>query len=243
SMIDPDGNAACGISSPHTWITVYDDNDRVTENRDPLVHSAFTGYDGAGNRTSATDRNGNITTYTYDGAARLLNVKQKPDPVGQPSLVYTTIVTTRDGNGNATQVTQDQQGAGGANTVVTDYAYDEINRLTSTTTHPTAVLNLTTSYKLDHNGNVLERTAGDGVKTTYTYDSFSRLSTVAAPGLSTITYTYDELSHRNKMIDVTGTSTYTYDGLGRLKTANQPNGNLVYDYDLDSNRTLLTYPT
>jgi len=243
SMIDPDGTAACEVSSPHTWITTYDPNDRVTENKDPLLHSAFTGYDGAGNRTSATDRNGNITTYTYDGAARLLNVKQKPDPVGQPSLVYTTTVTTRDGNGNATQVTQDQQGAGGANTVVTDYGYDEINRLTSTITHPTAVLNLTTGYKLDHNGNVLERTAGDGVKTTYTYDALSRLSTVAAPGLSTITYGYDELSHRKQMIDGTGTSTYTYDGLGRLKTANQPNGNLVYDYDLDSNRTLLTYPT
>ncbi len=241
-MIDPDGSAACGVSSPHTWITVYDDNDRVTENRDPLVRSAFTGYDGAGNRTSATDRNGNITTYTYDGAARLLNVKQKPDPVG--GLVYRTTVTVRDGNGNATQVTQDQQGSGGTNTVITDYAYDEINRLSSTTTHPSVdIPNLITSYKFDHNGNVLERTAGDGVKTTYTYDALSRLSTVAAPGLSTITYKYNEVSSRKEMTDGTGTSTYTYDGLGRLKTANQPNGNLVYDYDLDSNRFLLTYPT
>jgi RHS repeat-associated protein len=244
SMIDPDGSAACGVVSPHTWITTYDPNDRVTENKDPLTHSAFTGYDGAGNRTSATDRNGNITTYKYDDAARLLNVKQKPDPVGQPSFVYTTTVTVRDGNGNATQVTQDQQGAGGANTIVTDYGYDEINRLSSTTTHPSVALpNLVTSYKLDHNGNVLERTAGDGVKTTYTYDALSRLSTVAAPGLSTIAYKYNEVSSRKEMTDGTGTSTYTYDGLGRLKTANQPNGNLVYGYDLDSDRTLLTYPT
>ncbi|HEY6202469.1 MAG TPA: RHS repeat-associated core domain-containing protein [Candidatus Limnocylindria bacterium] len=243
SMIDPDGSAACGVSSPHTWITTYDPNDRVTENKDPLTHSAFTGYDGAGNRTSATDRNGNITTYAYDGAARLLNVKQKPDPVAQPSLVYTTTVTQRDANSNATQVTQDQQGAGGANTIVTDYGYDEIDRLTSATTHPTAVLNLTTSYVFDHNGNTTRRTTADTVQTNYQYDALNRLKQVSATGLSTITYSYDELSHRKQMIDGTGTSTYTYDGLGRLKTANQPNGNLAYDYDLDSNRTLLTYPT
>jgi RHS repeat-associated protein len=244
SMIDPDGSAACGVVSPHTWITTYDPNDRVTENKDPLTHSAFTAYDGAGNRTSAADRNGNITTYTYDAAARLLNVKQKPDPAGQPGLVYTTTVTTRDGNGNATQVTQDQQGGGGTNTVITDYAYDEINRLSSTTTHPSVdIPNLVTSYKFDHNGDVLERTAGDGVKTTYTYDALSRLRAVAAPGLSTIAYHYDELSRRDQMTDGTGSSGYTYDGLSRLKTANQPNGNLVYGYDLDSNRTLLTYPS
>jgi YD repeat-containing protein len=91
--------------------------------------------------------------------------------------------------------------------------YDDINRLTSFTTHPSvAIPNLTTSYNLDGNGNVEERTAGDGVITTYTYDALSRLSTVAAPGLATITYTYDELSHRKSMTDVTGLSTYTYDG-------------------------------
>ncbi|MDP9281379.1 MAG: DUF6531 domain-containing protein, partial [Chloroflexota bacterium] len=231
SMIDPDGSAACGVVSPHTWITTYDPNDRVTEVKDPLTHSAFTGYDGAGNRTSATDRNANVTTYAYDAAAQLLNVKQKPDPAGQPSLVYTTTVTTRDGNGNATQVTQDQQGTGGANTVVTDYGYDEINRLTSMTTHPTAVLNLTTSYLLDHNGNTTRRTTADTVQTNYQYDALNRLKQVSAAGLSTIAYTYDELSHRKTMTDGTGPSTYTYDGLGRLTQAVQPNGTLGYGYD------------
>src|SRR5439155_11497149 len=128
----------------------------------------LTGYDGAGNRTSITDRNGNVTIHTYDGAARLATVKQKPDPVGNPTLVYTTTVV-RDGNGNATQITQGNQ-------VVTDYGYDALNRPTSFTTHPSGTQSLTTSYVLDGDGNSTQRTSGDGVQTGYQYDALSRLT-------------------------------------------------------------------
>lgn len=244
SMVDPDGYSPTLDPSHHTWITAYDENDRITESRDPLNHSMFTSYDGAGHRLTLTDRDGNVTTYAYDGAAQLASSTQKPDPVGNPTKVYTTAVT-RDGNGNATQVTQDSQGAAGAVTVVTDYGYDAINRLTSVTTHPSAGANLTTTYTLDGNGNATARTSADvpPVVTTYVYDEMSRLSTVSATGLSTITYGYDELSHRTSMIDGTGTSTNSYDGLGRLTQAVQPNGTLGYGYDLDSNRITLTYPT
>lgn len=234
TMVDPDGYYPTVDPSHHTWTTVYDENDRVTQTTDPLSHTTLTSYDGGGNRLTATDRDGNVTTYAYDGAARLLNVKQKPDPVGQPALVYTTTVV-RDGDGNATQVTQ-------GNNVVTNYAYDDINRLTSFTTHPTGVLNLTTSYVLDGNGNPTQRTTADTVQTNYQYDALSRLKQVSATGLTTIGYGYDELSHRTSMTDGTGSSTYSYDGLGRLTQAVQPNGTLGYGYDLDSNRTTLTYP-
>src|SRR2546428_10357773 len=44
------------------------------------------------------------------------------------------------------------------------------------------------------------------------------------------------------MCDGTGSTTYSYDGLSRLTQAAQPNGTLAYGYDLDSNRTTLTYP-
>ena len=236
TMIDPDGYAVGGVPAQHTWTTVYDENDRVKQTTDPLGHSAFTDYDGAGNRTSATDLNSNVTSYDYDDAARLQFVTQKPDPVLNPTLEYTTSVD-RDLNGNATAVTQ-------ANGVLTDYGYDAMNRLTSVTTHPTGVLNLTTSYVLDGNGNATTRTTGDGVATTYVYDELSRLATVSSSGLPTsIGYVYDELSRRTTMTDGTGTSTYSYDGLGRLTQAIQPNGTLSYGYDLDSNRTTLTYPT
>ncbi len=60
---------------------------------------------------------------------------------------YTTTVTG-DANGNTTSVTQ-------ANGVTTDYAYDVLDRLASTTTHPDAQTNPVTCYVLDGNGNVL----------------------------------------------------------------------------------------
>src|ERR671930_1566172 len=82
----------------------------------------------------------------------------------------------------------------------------------------------------------------DNVTTSYSYDALSRLATVAATGLSTISYGYDELSHRSSMSDGTGSSTYSYDGLGRVTQATQPNGTIAYGYDLDSNRTTLSYP-
>ncbi|TMC51661.1 MAG: RHS repeat protein, partial [Chloroflexi bacterium] len=242
TMVDPDGYASGGIPSEHTWTTVYDENDRVTEVRDPLSHSTFTSYDGAANRKTATDKNGNVTTYSYDGAPRLTSVTQKPDPVNNPTLVYTTSVV-RDGNGNATSVSQDKQGGSGTVTVTTEYGYDGLNRLTSVTTHPGTPPNLVTAYVLDGNGNATTRTSGDSVQTTYQYDAMSRLTQVSATGLSTITYGYDELSRRTSMGDGTGSSTYTYDGLGRITQAVQPNGTLAYGYDLDSNRTTLTYPT
>ncbi len=235
TMVDPDGYSPIVDPAHHTWTTGYDENDRVTQSMDPLSHSTLASYDGAGDRLSATDRDGNVTTYAYDGAARLASVKQKPDPVGQPSLVYTTSVV-RDGDGNATQVTQ-------GNNVVTNYGYDDLNRLASFTTHPTGVLNLTTSYVLDGNGNPTQRTTADTVQTNYQYDALSRLKQVSAAGLSTISYGYDELSHRTSMTDGTGSSTFSFDGLGRLTQAVQPNGTVGYGYDLDSNRTTLTYPT
>lgn len=70
----------------------------------------------------------------------------------------------------------------------------------------------------------------------------SRLKTVAATGLATITYGYDQSSNRTSMADGTGTTTYAYDGLGRLTQAAQPSGTTAYAYDRDSDRTSLAYP-
>jgi RHS repeat-associated protein len=234
TMVDPDGNATGGTPSQHTWTTAYDALDRVTSSTDPLSHSTSSTYDGAGHVLTSTDKNGNITTYTYDAAGRLATVAQKPDPSGQPTLVYTTTIT-RDDNGNATAMTQ-------ANSVVTNYAFDALNRLTSMTTHPAGGTNLATTYSLDGNGNSLTRTTADSVVTTYTYDNLSRLTQISASGLSTISYGYDELSRRISMTDVTGTTTYSYDRMSRMTQAAQPNGTVAYAYDLDSNRTTLTYP-
>jgi len=233
SFVDPDGYAAGADPLQHTWTVAYDEDDRETSRTDPLGDVLRYAYDGAGNRTTLTDRRGNITTYIYDPNTRLSTVQQKPDPVGEPTLVYTTQVT-RDLNGNATRITQ-------ANAVATDYVFDALDRLTSVSTHPDAQTTLTTFYVLDGNGQPTSRTSGDNVTVNYTYDALSRPSTVSGPSLS-ISYAYDPTSLRTQMIDVTGTTTYLYDGLGRPTQVAAPNGTLTYAYDLDGNRTTLGYP-
>jgi RHS repeat-associated protein len=233
SWVDPDGNVTGGNPSQHTWTTAYDQNDRVTSTSDPLGETTTYTYDGAGDLLTATDPRGNLTTYTYDANARLVSVQQKPDPVGQPALVYTTTMT-RDADGSVTRATE-------ANGNYTDYAYDALNRLVSTTVHPASGVNHITALSLDPNGNVTMRTTADGVAVTSTYDALDRLTAVSGPSLA-IAYGYDLASRRTSMTDATGTSTYSYDGLGRLTQAVQPNGTLSYGYDLDSNRTSIAYP-
>ncbi|HET7699857.1 MAG TPA: DUF6531 domain-containing protein [Candidatus Limnocylindria bacterium] len=234
SFVDPDGHTAGANPSEHTWTIAYDENDRETSRTDPLGHRLAYGYDGAGDRTSLTDRNGNVTTYRYDANTRLWQTQQRPDPIGQPALVYTTEVT-RDANGNATRIAQ-------ANAVVTEYAFDALDRLVSVTTHPTPTTALTTSYVLDGNGQPTSRTTGDGVTVAYGYDALSRLTSVSASGLAPISYAYDAASRRITMTDGTGTTSYQYDGLGRVTQIAAPNGTLTYAYDLDGNRTTLGYP-
>ena len=233
TFVDPDGYATGADPLQHTWIITYDENDGEKSRTDPVGDVLRYAYDGAGNRTTLTDRRGNITTYIYDPNTRLVTVQQKPDPVGQPTLMYTTQVT-RDLNGNATRITQ-------ANAVGTDYVFDALNRMSSVSTHPDAQTTLTTSYVLDGNGQPTSRTTGDNVSVNYTYDALSRLSTVSGPALS-IGYSYDPSSQRTQMVDATGTTTYQYDGLGRPTQVAAPNGTLTYAYDLDGNRTTLGYP-
>jgi RHS repeat-associated protein len=234
SFVDPDGNAGGGDPAQHTWRVAYDELDRETSRTDPLGAVVRYAYDGAGDRTSLTDRNGNSTAYAYDANTRLASVSQRPDPLGNPGLVYFTSVA-RDLNGNTTRITQ-------ANGLATDYTYDALDRLLSVTTHPTSTTPLTTSYTLDGNGQPISRTTGDGVTVTYTYDNFSRLTALAAPGRA-ISYAYDAVGRRTRMTDATGVTTYQYDGLGRLTQTAAPNGTLGYAYDREGNRTRLTYPS
>jgi RHS repeat-associated protein len=232
SFVDPDGNAVSAVPADHTWRVSYDAQDRELARTDPLGNTVSSAYDGAGNRTAVSDRNANLTRYSYDANARLATVQQRPAPIATPAVVYTTQVA-RDANGNATLVTQ-------ANGVATDYTFDALSRLSSVSTHPTVTTTLTTSYVLDGNGQPTARTTGDGVSVSYRYDALSRLVSVSGPALA-ISYGYDPLGRRTRMTDSTGVTSYSYDGLGRVTSMSAPTGTLGYGYDLDGNRTRLAY--
>ena len=124
-----------------------------------------------------------------------------------------------------------------ANTHITSYTYDELNRL-ATVTDP---LSYVTSYAYDKAGNRIAWNKPDNTTVNYTYDRLDRLATVIAEGIN-ISYTYDDLGNRLTLLNSTGTTSYTYDELNRLVQLDSPQGTLSYGYDLNNNRTSLTYP-
>ena len=119
------------------WEYRYDDSNagRITgiasSNDDGLsAGSTAYAYDSHGRLSRVTLRNGSYTDYSYDRGGRptrLANYHSAyDDGQGVTRRLSTAFDYNYDDNGNITEIVQDFVGA----EVVTDYAYDEINRLT-----------------------------------------------------------------------------------------------------------------
>lgn len=119
-----------------------------------------------------TDQHGYTTSYTYDGADRLIAVT---DVLGN---------TTRydyDEVGNMTSVTD-------ANGNITCYTYDDFGRVIKITN----ALGQTAEVTYDISGNVLTSTDYAGNLTTYTSDGLDRVSSKTTPdGVVKYAYTTD----------------------------------------------------
>jgi RHS repeat-associated protein len=88
-------------------------------------------------------------------------------------------------------------------------------------------------YDYDGAGNLLHQTDAKGVLTTYGYDVVNNLTSIAAPGLAAIGFTYDSLNRRTQMTDGTGTTTFGYDLASQLTTVDGPlaNDTISLSYD------------
>src|SRR5579872_4467701 len=94
---------------------------------DPLLRQESYGYDLSGNLVSATDRKGQVTTFTYDALNRLKFVGFNAVVSGGSTTYESTISYTYDA-GN--RMTQGVDSAGGTIT----RTYDNLDRLASETT-------------------------------------------------------------------------------------------------------------
>ena len=75
----------------------------------------------------------------------------------------------------------------------------------------------------DGDGNLLSRTDGNGITTTYTYaDPESRLTDITYPAgtIGSVHYAYDTYGRRSQMTDGTGGQTYAYDDEDALTQKN-----------------------
>ena len=212
----------------------YDANGNMGSRTDALGRSTSYTYNSLGQKTSmvepllaGTSASAATTTYSYDAFG---NLTQTAAPLGR------TTSSTYDGNGNKISDTDARSNS-------TNYAYDPLNRL-STTTYPTSPA--TTSTKTyDFRGNVLTETDQAGHITQHVYDIAGRQTSVTqAYGTSnatTTTYAYDNAGRKTSETDALGhTTTYTYDPAGNMTGVSGVNGSFTYAYDNARNRVSMT---
>ncbi len=242
SVTDPLGNTThfAYDSAGHQISVTYPDGARATQS-----------FDTSGRLVSSTDPRGNAngadpaaftTTYTYDGADRLLSVT--------------------DANNHKTSYTYDAVGNLATSTdpanKTTAYTYDAANQLTQVSDPNGDSQGLT----YDAMGNVSSRTDATGAKTVYAYDKAQRLFSMttprgnvsgANPAAYTWTYGYDLAGNQITSTDPDGhTTATTYDANHRQtsvtdplnqteKTAYDSNGNVKTVTNASARTTTYTY--
>lgn len=157
------------------------------------------GYDAQDNLDSVEDQRNNTTTYTYNAFG---------DVTGESSPDRGSISYVVDKAGNVTQRTD-------ARSVVTDFTYDAINRLTAVEYPSDSSLDASLTYD-----------ASTGCGTAYK----GRLCSVTDAS-GTTTYEYDLLGRVTEQEETRGgltfTTAYTYDLAGNILTITLDSGRVI----------------
>ncbi|HKJ38570.1 MAG TPA: SBBP repeat-containing protein [Anaerolineales bacterium] len=231
-----------------TWTYLYDSGHRMTQANDPAgKETVRTEYDAQGRANNQYDGEGNLivsityntdgTTIVYDALGSTIEHQYDEHHIAFQTVDAVGRTETKEFNSNLrpTTITNDANqtlsmtwSADGVNLESkidpegnqTDYTYDSLNNLTSTTDS----LNNTTNYT--YNGTLLTSStdALNGV-TSYTYTPEGFLETTTDMAGRVTSYIYDSFGQRVSMTDPSNnTWTYTYDDLGRLIDTTDPRG-------------------
>jgi len=199
----------------------YDELGRLTSLTNPGSQTIALQYDALSRRTQMTMPNGVVTTYQYDAASQLLDLRHQLTGEANPLARFQY---TYDDVGNITAKTQERPTLNVSPTI--DYAYDDLDRLTSAT-HPLAG-QTTETFTYDAVGNRLRR---DGQSSDAQFNDWNQLLEDES-----YTYEYDNGGNRTKRTDKNSGEIheYVYDGENRLTefykrpAANQARSNYAY---------------
>jgi RHS repeat-associated protein len=178
----------------------YDADGRVVQTQQSVngavLRTTSATYTLSGKPATATDANGNVTTYAYDTVERLASVTDAVgrvtsyayDAAGRRTKVFNTAI-------QAAPLLQQGYTANGALASLTDaninataFAYDGFERL-ATTTYPGGS---TETFTYDASGNVLVRKTRANQTIAFAYDTLNRLSTKTPPAPApVVSYAYD----------------------------------------------------
>ncbi|HVG52884.1 MAG TPA: RHS repeat-associated core domain-containing protein [Vicinamibacterales bacterium] len=201
-------------------LTFYDAAGRIERVLDPLQREIRYEYDAAGRLSRYVDPMGNETRKRYDSqgnAVRSDRVEMLRDPQ----------------SGTIT----------GQRVFATSSAYDELDRLTTTTSSLGNVI----QYAYDSRGKLTARTDPLGNRTRFSYDIFGRRTTIeqdlTATGLGSglvqqmavTRFQYDDNGDNTAVIDALGRRTeQQYDTLGRRRLIVYPDGSRMrFEYNPD----------
>ncbi|HEX8029263.1 MAG TPA: LysM peptidoglycan-binding domain-containing protein [Vicinamibacterales bacterium] len=246
--------------------TGYDRLGRVVQTTDGALVDRYTTYDAFSRVVTTKDGNGQTTTYRYDIAARTVevttpeNIKSRvtrnrhgevesaTDGAGvTTTYAYTengelkTTTTPLNGVNIGTGTKYDSLGrvaeTTDANSTVTKYEYDNLNRVTTRTVNPGGLV-LVTSYVYEDTatGSTVLTTEADGRQTLKSFDVAGRLvaSTVDPFGLALTTgFELDADGRTLKVKDPNNIVTrYEYDKLGRRTAEITDDGTNIDDLKL-----------
>ncbi len=175
-----------------------------------------------GQRCTAKDGNGKVTSFTYDDQGNLWKVKP-PAPLGETINTYDAlgrVETVKDGRN-----------------ITTVYAYDNRDRVREVSS-----TNATVRYTYDGDGNVKTRTDASGT-TTWEYDKLNREKRRTLQNGAQTVLAYTPGGDVDYYTDPTGTTDYTWDAAGRLDYLTAPDGKKTdFDYNNNDKRTKTVYP-
>ena len=239
----PNGDAAsytsfAGTGNAALTTLTYDTDDNPTQRQQPAGESDSATYWSASSNTrdplrryraqSYTDPQGADTSYGYDDAGNLTDVKDDATtPRNQATLRYNTdgtLASATDGEGHQTT-----------------FGYDANGNLTSVT--PPSVTSpgtlAATTYTYDSLSRVATVRDGRGGTLTLSYDGLDRVTRVAASDGSSFASAYDANGNLVERSDSAGNrTTYTYDKLNRRTYEDFPGSSYnQYGYDKTSNLT------
>jgi RHS repeat-associated protein len=236
---DPVGRLS-GIWAPnYDYVTFrYDNGGRLSEKWFPNGVSTAYSYNQDNSLKQVVNKSTNSSIisqhdYTYDGVGnRLIHTEKIGTTTTSYSYLYNELNRlTQVGNGNAAQQENYSYDTLGNRTTkqvnattpsITAYVYDAANQLTEIhQDSPTGLL--TGGMVYDANGNMTKKCEGTGVTVSPTdctgsdtltigYDALNRLLSVAKTGISTQSYSYDDLGRRITKTVGSTTTNYLYSG-------------------------------
>ncbi|MEU7283054.1 RHS repeat-associated core domain-containing protein [Streptomyces sp. NPDC045431] len=175
-----------------------------------------------GQRCTAKDANGKVTSFTYDAKGNLSKVTP-PAPLGAVTYTYDAlgrVETVTDGRG-----------------IKSVYVYDTRDRVTKVSS-----TNTTVTYTYDGDGNLTSRTDATGT-TVWTFDKLNREATRTLQHGAQTVLAYTPGGEVDHYTDPNGKTDYTWDAAGRLDFLIDPAGKKTdFDYDNNDKRTKTVYP-